>query len=138
MLNCHAYTRRGPFASRGDDFYLYGVDDFNDILRTLLPMLPQHREGILIIHGRPNRRVTGFQSLRRKTLAGLTPYILLNPDTLGYPSLVFPASLPKDPKDSKDLKALKKFIPIFHFPPLSRPHVPQSVKLPPAAVAPAA
>ena len=87
MLNCHAYIRRGPFASRGDDFYLYGVDNFNDLLRVILPMLPQHHEGILIIHGKPNRRVTGFQSLRRRTTAGLTDYTILRHDSAGAISL---------------------------------------------------
>lgn len=81
MLNCHRYPRKGPFASRGHDFYLYGVDCFNDLLRTILPMLPTHSESILIIHGKPNRRVTGFQSLRIRARAATTPYIILSGTT---------------------------------------------------------
>lgn len=89
MLNCHAYPRKGPFASRGHGFYLYGVDNFNDLLRTLLPMLPPHPESILIIHGCPNRRVTGFQSLRLKARAAKTIYTLLTPK-----AIILPAPLP--------------------------------------------
>lgn len=78
LLNAHRYRRLSGFASRGDDFYLYGLDRFSDLLRFIIPMLPDHRDGILIIHGRPSRRVTGFQSLRRLTLSNLTSYTILN------------------------------------------------------------
>ena len=118
MLNCHAYPRKGPFASRGHDFYLYGVDNFNDLLRVILPMLPPHPESILIIHGRPNRRVTGFQSLRLKSRAAQAPYTLLTPASH---SAIIPAIIPtpiirpispigpiplKPLKDLKDLKPI--------------------------------
>ena len=114
MLNCHAYPRKGPFASRGHDFYLYGVDNFNDLLRVILPMLPPHPESILIIHGRPNRRVTGFQSLRLKSHAAQAPYTLLTPSSH---SAIIPAPIirpisPTGPiplkplKDPKDLKPI--------------------------------
>lgn len=124
MLNCHSYTRRGPFASRGDDFYLYGVDNFSDLLRVILPMLPQHHESMLIIHGRPNRRVTGFQSLRRKTIAGLTAYTLITPASLPDPiikrliSPIRPIS-PIPFENLKDLIPLKdsKAPPVLNFPP---------------------
>lgn len=77
LLDAHRYRRLSGFASRGDDFYLYGLDRFSDLLRFIIPMLPAHRDGILIIHGRPSRRVTGFQSIRRLTLANLASYTLL-------------------------------------------------------------
>ena len=77
LLDAHRYRRLSGFASRGDDFYLYGLDRFSDLLRFIIPMLPAHRDGILIIHGRPSRRVTGFQSIRRLTLANLASYTFL-------------------------------------------------------------
>lgn len=142
MLNCHAYSRRGTFASRGDDFYLYGVDNFNDILRTLLPMLPQHREGIIIIHGRPNRRVTGFQSLRRKTLAGFTSYTLLNPNITitDHRPVIKPIETihPIKLKAVRAIKAIKAIEAMKAIGPIKAAKPPQSIKLPHAAVAPAA
>ena len=111
MLNCHAYPRKGSFASRGHDFYLYGVDNFNDLLRVILPMLPPHPESILIIHGRPNRRITGFQSLRLKARAATAPYTLILPaPIIKRPiSLISPIPLLKDLKLLKDLNSLKAF-----------------------------
>lgn len=116
MLNCHRYPRKGPFASRGHDFYLYGVDYFNDLLRTILPMLPTHPESILIIHGKPNRRITGFQSLRLRARAATTPYTLLTPTTTSPPisarivikRLISPIELirPISPIHLKDTKLL--------------------------------
>ena len=115
MLNCHAYPRKGPFASRGHDFYLYGVDNFNDLLRTLLPMLPPHPESILIIHGRPNRRVTGFQSLRLKARLAQSLYTLLTPASR---QPIFPAPIikrlisPIGPISPIPLKSLKSLNPL--------------------------
>ena len=127
MLNCHAYPRKGPFASRGHDFYLYGVDNFNDLLRVILPMLPPHPKSILIIHGRPNRRVTGFQSLRLKARASIAPYTLILP----APITKSPISLirlishisPIGPIPLKNLKALndlKALTPLTPAPPRAK------------------
>ena len=120
MLNCHAYPRKGPFASRGHDFYLYGVDYFNDSLRVILPMLPTHPESILIIHGKPNRRVTGFQSLRLRARAATTPYTLLAPASCHVPiikRLISPISpispiCPISPIGPIPLKPLKPLPPL--------------------------